>query len=127
MNELDVNQYKWKCGTCKTGQDVIEIIIDEHGGYEILFLCGHKEVGITVCDILHLTDDLFIRHKNSSGHCLSRDKTKISVESKRPALDSIKIDRERRLKIHTVWEKNEKGEKELVHYEETPFKKKTKK
>jgi hypothetical protein len=77
MKEFDVNQYKRKCETCKTEQDIIEIIIDEHGGYEILILCGHKEVGITVCDNLHLIDDIFIRHKNSCGHRLSRDKTKI--------------------------------------------------
>jgi len=111
------------CKACKEEKDILKV----EGGpqNEIVELsCGHKLIKVVTTETISLSDQIRAKHFNSSRKLKSRYKTKISGETRRPARDSIVIDRDKGKIIHQVWEQNQKGEWKLVHNEEKPIPKK---
>ena len=113
------------CARCKKEQDIIEILRDPPRE-TFKMTCGHEFIALTISEAVGVSDQIFLKHFDSSHKLKTRNKTKKANKSGRPAKDLIVIDRERQILIHKVWEKNEDGTLELVHCEEKPFKKKSK-
>jgi len=112
-----MNELKKFCKGCQKEVDIKEIIRDSQR--EILkFSCGHKHIKVTFTGVVKIEERISLKHKNEFGKLLERFKTKTSGKTKRPAKDSITIDRENRKIIHKVWEKNENEKWELVHMDE---------
>jgi nitrate/TMAO reductase-like tetraheme cytochrome c subunit len=113
------------CNTCQKMRDIDEIILERPSDNEqseiIRMDCGHKHVRTKIKEKIILRDFIKAVHKDSSGKFLSKYKTKMSGETKRPARENLEIDRKSGKKIHLVWERNEEGEWELVHDEEVPL------
>jgi hypothetical protein len=76
-----------------------------------------------VTEQIGVRDDIKTEHFDRELKLLEKFKTKISGKTQRPAEETITIDREAKVKIHKVWEKNDRGELELVWDKSTPFSK----
>lgn len=107
------------CGTCKKEMDVIER--NQDAQIELLS-CGHRNHLFVASEIVNASDFLNVKHLDSSKKLKARYKTKISGETKRPAIDNLEINRAKGIKVHQVWEEDQDGTKKLVHNEETPLK-----
>ena len=117
--------YRHFCNTCQKMRNIDEIIFERSSDNEksetIKMECGHKEVRMNIKEKIILHAFIKAEHRDSSGNFLSKYKTKISGETKRPARENLEIDRKAEKKIHQVWEQNEHGDWEIVHDEEVPL------
>lgn len=123
-----MEELKKFCKTCKEEKDIVEIERDEQKE-AIKLSCGHKIFSIEFTEIVTHNEQLKFKHKRPGfkkpiGEGTEREK--ISGDTKRPAKESIRIDRIKQTYSHKVWEKNEKGELKLVHDEEIPLSEKGK-
>ena len=115
-----MEELKKLCPTCQEKKDIIKIERDQHSE-TIILSCGHKQIKEEITEVICVSDSIMAKHKDPLGKLLSRYKTKLSGEAKRPARDEIVIDRIMKKLFHKVWEQNNEGEWELVHDEEKPL------
>jgi len=118
-----MEELKKLCADCKEERDIIEIVKDSQGTIFKLS-CGHKIIEDEFTDVITISDQLKDKVKRpgiKKPIIEGMERTKISGKTERPTKESILVDRENQKYIHKVWEKNEKGELELVHEEEIPL------
>jgi len=124
QKKLEMEELKRFCDSCKTKQDIVEII-KEAQGETIKMACSHKFITLVISDTMTMEEQICMKHFDSSHKLKAKDKTNKAGKSGRPATESFIIDRERRVIIHKVWEKNKNGAMEQVQSEEKPFKEKS--
>lgn len=122
-----MEELKKYCTACGEEKDIVLVEIDESKG-KIELECGHRiffdEITEITEDGICLSESLKIKIKRANEFKISVEqkiRDKISKGTKRPAREILIIDKERKVKIHRVWEKDQKGEWVSVHEEEIPF------
>ena len=114
------------CNTCNEEKDIIEIETNLQGE-NVKLSCGHRLISDVVTAFIKVTAQVKTEHKNTLGKLLEKYRTQIGGKSGKPAKWIMKFDHKQRIIIHTVEERNENGEWEVVHDHSEPFEEKKKK
>lgn len=118
-----MEELKKFCNACGEEKDVISIETDSQSE-KIELSCGHRMFSVVLTESIELRESLHVKHKGP-GHkrplTEEYQREKVGGKSMREAKEKLIIDRENKVKIHQVWERDENGKWVLVHDERVPL------
>lgn len=116
-----MEELKKFCTACGEEKYIVLVERDESDG-KIELECGHRIFFDEITEAIYFGEESIkakikrASEKKFAFEQIIRDK--ISKGTKRPAKEILIIDKERNVKIHRVWERDEKGEWVFFHCEE---------